>query len=256
MNEQERDGLIRRMEEAVLLPAEDAERQQLYREILEAGDWAREHWLELVQHDERMRLELLDVEPPSGMADRLRALAEAGPEASLPKRTDGPILSRRRWLGMAASVAALASAGSVLWFSESRGSLDARFHQLGEAVHAHHALPHPVSFASSDPEQVAAHFAGSFAWDVRMPTMGRGYALDGAKVCELAGEPVLCTQWRDGQQQRYTVFQFCAPDHNLPPTFDRRTVEAAGRHIVTFWTEAHCAYVMTSDHQHSAEPIA
>lgn len=246
MTEQRRDELTRRMDEAVLLPPSDPVRRQVYHEILQAGEWAREHWLELVRQHERLRLDLLDVEPPAGLADRLTALADE-PASVRPGPDRAGLLSRRRLLGMAASVAALASAGSVAWFGGTGRGVEGRFQELGEAVHAHHAVPHPVSFASSDPAQVPGQFAGAFEWDVRMPTMGRAYELIGAKACELAGEPVLCTQWRDSQRRRYSVFQFCAPDHGLPSDYGRRVVRAAEHSDVTFWTEGHCAYVMTAD---------
>ena len=250
MNASERDELIRRMEEAVLLPPGDPVRQQMCCEVVEAGEWARQYWLELVRSDEKLRLELLDVEPPAGMEQRLRSLADE-PAGSEPSRVArGPLLSRRGLLGMAASVAALASVGSVAWLREGR-SLEARFAHLGEAVGSHHAHPHAVDLATSDPTQAVAHFAGAFEWDVRLPTMDASYEFIGASRCRLNGEPVLCTQWNDRDGRRYSIFQFCAPDHGLPEQFDRRTVEVpmAGsrRGEVTFWTEAHCAYVMIPD---------
>jgi len=73
MNDQNPEQLRRAMAEAVALPTDDPARREVLARVREAGDWAQAEWVELVESDERLRMQLSRVEVPEGLARRLLA---------------------------------------------------------------------------------------------------------------------------------------------------------------------------------------
>lgn len=100
------DDVRRRMSEAALLPPEHPLRQAVVEHVAATDGSLEQEWLELVQEDERLRVELARVKPPPpGLHQRLM-------EIPLQARPSSPA-GRFRW-AIAAMIAAAALALAVL----------------------------------------------------------------------------------------------------------------------------------------------
>jgi len=238
-----------RMHEAVSLDHSDPRRLEMLREIVEAGEATEQQWLELVERDERLRLDLLKVDPPSALAERLR---------ELPNGTPDVVASPWRWfvrrLPALAAVVAMAVGMTWLTVAALHDEPTEGFDSLGRFAvdHYYYHRSGPMLLPTSNAKAIESRFGDRVDYTVRLPQMDAAFKLLGATICELDGHDVICTKWdRDGKT--YTVYQFCATDHGLREAFERRTVRArdsAGQrdeHDVVFWTENHCAYAMVTD---------
>jgi len=243
MNDTPQEALRRRMAEAAALPAHDEHRLAVAREVLEAGDWAEAEWLELIREDERLRLELLRVPPPTGMIERLRQIPREAPPVGI------------HWLRRAGSAAAALLLGIGLWLAVQQRaqnpSLDGRFQQLGLLAinHHNHHTPLGPSIRGSDRFRLAAVLDRRLHYDIDLPDLGGDFELLGVSVCKLGAHPVACTQWRKGDRT-YTLLQLCQRDFELPERFAKQRVKhiTAGQlQQAVFWTEKGCAYSLIAD---------
>ncbi|MHC4996191.1 MAG: hypothetical protein ACYTGQ_14195 [Planctomycetota bacterium] len=249
------EQLLRRMEEVAALPPHDPQRIELLAEIIEAGPEAEAHWIDLIADDERARLDLLRVHPPAGLAERLHTL----PHDHLGSLNlhPNPFLRPRLWATVGAA-ACVIFAVSLTVGQLNRGlRLDRQFNNLGAMAANHHELHEPharYTFRGPDAAIVTAGLRAqpNLPFEATIPTLGPEYKLLGARICQLGGEKVACTQWeRNGKT--YTLYQFCPDNFDMPDTFARRNVALPGlthndpETAVTFWAEGQCAYALVDN---------
>ncbi len=106
MTSETHEEVRRRMSEAVLLPPSDPLRQSVVERVAATDGPLEREWLELVQDDERLRVELARVKPPRPDLHRrlLDIPAQAQPNA---------VMSGMRWW-IAAAVGAVVIAVVVI----------------------------------------------------------------------------------------------------------------------------------------------
>ncbi|HEV2294852.1 MAG TPA: hypothetical protein VGR35_13450 [Tepidisphaeraceae bacterium] len=97
MNSQEHEDVRTRMPEAALLPPSHPLRQAIVEHIAATDGPLEREWLDLVQEDERLRVELARMKPPS--PDLHRRLMEI-PVQSQPDS----LITRSRWWIIAAVI--------------------------------------------------------------------------------------------------------------------------------------------------------
>lgn len=243
MNEQDTQALRRRMAEAVSLPPEDPQRRAVLREVAEASDWAEAEWLHLVEEDERLRIDLLRVQPPAELKERLTELPAGAP------RPRGRWLPRR--FGFAAAAAVLLIAALLVAINPPAGdALQTRMRAFSTLA-AQHAHDHrEYRHQPADASDLIRRVADGVRYPVRVPEMPPGSRLLGAQVCSLGGHRVICTEWiRNGRS--YTLYIFCPTDYDLPWNLDRRSLRQehpwdaqAEAQEITFWSDDHCAYAL------------
>lgn len=92
MTSETQDEIRRRMSEAVLLPPSDPLRQSVVERVAAADGALEREWLELVQEDERLRVELARVRPPP--PDLHRRLLDIPAQA----QPNAPVSGTRWWV--------------------------------------------------------------------------------------------------------------------------------------------------------------
>ena len=270
LNEKQIEQLKQRMSEAAALPAHDPLRLEVSREVVAAGETMERLWLEMVAEDERLRLELLHVQPPVGLQQRLRQLPEGETTTGFP----GPI--GLATFARAAAVAALVALGA--WallgpdaFVRRGGPISVnsdppssektvrRIQTLGQATldHvAHHHVRHPniLKKVSGNAEALQRDLNAAVDFEVRIPNLGKDYRLLGANLCRIEGVEAVCTHWvKNGQ--RYTLVQFRRDQCDLPAVFkkqlvtpdDTRPYRPDALPQAIFWSEDSIAYALVPE---------
>ncbi len=102
MTSETHEEVRRRMSEAVLLPPSDPLRQSVVERVAATDGALEREWLELVQEDERLRVELARVKPPRPDLHRrlLDIPAQAQPSAT--------VSSMKLWVAAAIGAAVVA----------------------------------------------------------------------------------------------------------------------------------------------------
>jgi hypothetical protein len=256
MDKQETEALLQRMSEAAALPAHDPVRIETSRVVVAAGQEFEHQWLEMIAEDERLRLDLLHVDPPAGMRERLLALPQ-DTEVEQTAQTD------RWWMLRAAAVISLLALGSWALFGPYEASttplstdppLAFRINQLGRdtmehvVMHAH--KPDYIQLASNDPAALAKRLDHKVPFDVQIPDFGKAFKLLGANICKVKSKDIVCTHWLK-DNVRFTLVQFCRVQCDLPEEFPKQIVTRDNEpyrlnqsdHAI-FWSENGSAYAL------------
>ncbi len=267
LNEKQILALTERMSEAAALPPHDPRRLEVSREVVTAGEAMEQKWLEMIAEDERLRLELLHVEPPVGMQERL---------LNLPDQTVAPPW-RLGWLSVARAAAIAGLIGLGVWAltgpqdpllisthpgaSTQNPDPDQQVRQqissLGRAAldhvakHAKH--PHHLKLASNDAAALEKDLNRKVNFQVRIPRLSGGYALVGANICRIQNIDAICTHWTKNGQ-RYTLIQFCQGQCALPAEFQKQIVTDDHQPYrpdespqAIFWSENTIAYALVPE---------
>jgi len=247
MNLQEREQLRRDMDEAVLLPEDHPTRKQVMRRVQQAGDWAEEHWVELVTMNERMRLELPQVTPPAGLTERLLTITTT----TQPRRHSS---AKRR--AFAAAFAAMLVMGLLVWqWPTGSGAGVAAAQSVAQLAAADHLREPAMTVRSSNSDEVVTTLDAATALAVRMPHLGEDYRLEGGRICKFDQRPVVYTCWRrDGQT--LSLYQFEPEAFGLTRGFSRMrtTIQPSPdspAQRVEIWSEGANGYVLVCD-EHDA----
>ena len=241
MSTEDREQLQREMAEAAALPAADPRRQEVMRRLQDAGAWAEDEWVALLDVDERLRVELPRVPTPAGLEERLLAIPE---EPSLPRRG----LRRRHMVAAAALV--LVGGGLLTLLLRDRDPPQL-IREIGLiAIGDHMAGPHLMIETSDGPTLVTA-LEGQMHFDLKLPKLGQGFRLLGGRKCAFDRNVVGYTRWERGGHE-YSLYQFCPKDFGLPSDFPRRAVVPDhggkdGACDALVWTENGCAYVLVAE---------
>lgn len=244
MNSDAINNLRRRMEDVALFPPEDPQRQAVMQEISAIDGPLEQEWLQLLEDNERLRLELARVEAPAGLEQRLLAIARQHPRRRLWRfRTP-------RWIFAVAAVVALVVGSSI--FALLNGQRSSRALQAFASLAANHHEAQPaLSVSTEDWKVVEASFAGKFPLPIQRPSLDPDLRLQGGRLATLDGQQVLYTRWTD-RGTTHSLYQFCAKSFGLRHPLDRMTVlPRAGasepRCRVIIWSEDHCDYAMVVD---------
>ena len=241
MTPEQQENLLRAMEEAALLPTEDPMRREIETRIVEAGTWAEKEWLELLQSDEQLRLDLQRVAAPAGLDEKLTAIPDEVPI---------PLPSRRFWIYPATAAAMLLLTVGVLQLLESQneGSLNT----IAMLAISNHQNIDYVSIDSDKEGEVEDHLARKVEFDVRIPALAKHLQLKGGRKCGLGTQDVVCSRWVKGDR-KYSLYQFCCKDFGLPGDILKQIVipkfpsVSNKEYSVLFWTEGNCAYALVAD---------
>jgi hypothetical protein len=237
------DNLRWQMEEAATLPPDDPNRQDVARQVAELGPEAEAEWLELLEQDEKLRLELRAVETPPGLHQRLLTEAPAG----------GTRFTRwlwRTWAGVAAvALLAVSVWASGLWLGGDAAPNQAA--SLAPQIVQDHLSRPELVVQSENTQQLVQQLGGRTELPIHIPHLGDGYQLVGGRICELKDQQIVYTRWqRDGQQQ--SLYQFSARDIALDESGAplRVSVPATAsnsqRHEVVFWPGHNCVYALVT----------
>jgi len=243
----ETEHLRRRMAEYAVLPPDHPLRLAVTTEVLAAGHWAEEEWIDLIAGDERLRLDLMRGQPPIALEQRLKNLLES-PESF--ERGGGSIGrgTRQALLALAAMVLLVAT----LWLWRGWLTLpgaDDPFEAFSIAVVEHQRMRRPMIVDTSNPMELQRLLMGTVAFSFYVPDLRQeGYTLVGARPCHINGRDVIQSQWkRDGKV--YSLYIFCPTDFQLPDRIDRRTLPAPSGGSsqslqVVFWSGNHCGFAL------------
>ncbi len=246
MNAQDRERLFADMGEAAALPADHPRRREVLARVQQAGAWAEDEWIALLAADERLRVELARVPVPAGLRERLLDIPPALPAA---ERGRG----WRRTAAALAVVAAMVLAAVVAWpWLSSEGRAEAAIERVaGLAVTNHEHRP-VLTVESSDPSAVRDALSGATKMPVELPLLGRGYRIEGGRICRLAERPVVYTRWEyDGRE--HSLFQFDLEDFGLKDGFTERTASIRSEgppfatHQVVMWSDGRCGYALVCE---------
>lgn len=242
--------LRRRMEEVAALPPEHPDRQAVVREISAIDGQLEREWLELLRHDEQMRLELGRLDPPPGFEERLLKIP-----AQHAQRRSWFSLSRRSLAALAAMVV-IGALGALAFFASSRAGRAEVVSEFASLAMASHESRPELSVVSSDWQVLEAKLQDGLPYDIQRPQLDGGMELVGGKVTTLAGKPVVYTRWKAGGKT-YSLYQFCAKDFGIRGALERQTVTpkvGGGGHCeVIVWTEAHCDYALVVEGDQSGQ---
>jgi len=240
MSDRISDELRWQMEEAATLPPDAPKRQAVAREVTRLGAEAEAQWLELLQQDEKLRLELRGVDPPNGLHDRL--LSEAPPTRA---RRASPL--RRAAIGAAAlAILVTVLAGAMRWLPSGEGHQPAA---LAPRLVGDHSSEPALTVRADETTRLIERLRGASELPVHIPHLGDGYRLVGGRICRVDDEPAVYTRWRQGDRL-HSLYQFNAEaialDGSAKPhrvSVPRRDAAGPG-YAVVFWPGHECVYAL------------
>jgi anti-sigma factor RsiW len=240
MNAEQIEQLRRRMGEVASLLHDDPDRQAVLRQISRIDGPLQREWIDLVQQDERLRLDLGRVTPPPGLQERLLAIQQQ----HRPRKAW--FFRGSRWMAaLAASLVLIAG----IW-----ATLAIRQHQQAQTLQtiatltiaSHEGRPE-LSVVSSDWSAIEASLKNNVPFPVELPRLDPNLKLTGGKVMTLAGNKAIYTCWQSGGRT-YSLYQFCGKDFGVHFAIPRQTIKpkiaSASPCRVIMWTEDHCDYAL------------
>jgi len=211
MNSQDKAKLRRAMGEAAILPPEDQERRSIEAQIAKAGPWAEKEWLGILEEDEHLRLELMRVDPPAGLEERL---------LKIPNTIGQPLYpSTFKWWAAAASVF-LALVGLLLLYAWKAPRTDSQVVTLAALAIENHMRNQTLTVETNDIDLLQKKLTHQVPFPVIVPEMGPGFSLIGGRNCKLCKYPAAYSLWST-PQGKSALFQLRASDFGLPPNMKK-----------------------------------
>lgn len=243
MSSKDIELLRRRMEEVAALPAEHPDRQAVVREISAIDGALEREWLDLLRHDEQMRLDLARIDPPPGFEERLLKIpAQHGARRPW-------FLRSRRSLAAVAATVLIGVLGTFAFLASSRAGRAGVISEVASLAMAGHESSPELAVLSADWQVLTAKLQGGVPFGIQRPQLDGGMQLQGGKVTTLGGKAVVYTRWTSGGKT-YSLYQFCAKDFGIRGVLQRQAVTPKvgdGRCQVIVWTEGHCDYALVVD---------
>ena len=204
MNSQDKAKLRRAMGEAAILPPKDQERRAIEAQIAKAGTWAEKEWLGILEEDEHLRLELMRVDPPAGLEERL---------LKIPNSIGQPLYpSTFRWWAAAASVF-LALGGLLLLYAWKDAwkapRTDTQVVTLAALAIGNYMRNQTLTVETNDIDLLQKKLTHQVPFPVIVPEMGSGCSLIGGRDCKLCKYPVAYSLW-SMPQGKSAIFQLRA----------------------------------------------
>ncbi|MBW7998352.1 MAG: hypothetical protein FVQ81_17630 [Candidatus Glassbacteria bacterium] len=253
MQNDPKEILRRRMLEASMLPPDDPLRSELEAELAAEGDWARGEWLELLEENERIRLELLNVRVPEKLAGGLMQIS-AGSGTGFAARTfASPVLR------IAATVLLMIGfGGGALFFMRDNARTDRQIELIAELALESYVHDHDVSVITLDPGYLERNLEGTVPFQVKMPVVQSDLSLIGGRSSSLGAYPAVYTRWshQAGQQSRCAIIQFRSKDFGLPESAAKEVVQSSNVNCpstldkdcnVVVWSEGGNGYALVAD---------
>ncbi|MCC7140033.1 MAG: hypothetical protein IT460_16555 [Planctomycetes bacterium] len=236
------------MGEAASLPPDHPQRVEMQAEVSRLGAWAEAEWLALLEEGERWRLELVRVEVPEGLEDRLLSIPA---EVRVP--TFSRLLGLRRGIWAAVAAALLVAVGAWLALGQGGSEPSTRpLDTLAMLAMNDHLDTHSLDVTSGDPKEVEAGLYERIPFEIRWPDFRGAIRLEGGRRCTLGSHPVCFTTWRkDGV--RFTLLQirrrdFGLPEHLAPTTVTPKGAAAGKKPLdVLIWTEGDVGWALVAD---------
>lgn len=216
MTRDERAELRAAMNEASLLGPESSLRQQVESDVHRAGTWAEEEWMQLLQDDERLRIELRRVDVPDEVKARLKRIPR-----DLPRR---PILSLLRPLLAAAAVLLLVGL-PLYWTSRAGAEVDElSLQNIVVMASDDHLNDRHLVVRTEVPDEFVRALQTEVDFEVGMPSTRPEGIFLGGRRCRWAGCSVIYSLWKvHGELQ--SLIQFCPKQFRLPESMTERVVE-------------------------------
>lgn len=238
------DGeLMRRMEEASLLPSDHPKRREVREEVASVGGWAEKEWLRLQAEPERLRGLLLDVTAPAGLEQRLLDIP-----SNMARR-----LQRLRWpFGAAAALLVIAAVVVVMSVQPVGDSTDQSLVRIATLVAADHMERPELTIAGDDRQRLVSALQARAPFEVRLPSPTANGSLLGGRICRFDEGPLVLTRWRRGDHD-ISMYQIRLTDFGLPPNLSRHEIEppdqgsAAGLCRVQLWSDDRFVYATVTD---------
>lgn len=210
----DQEKLRRDMGEAAVLPPEDPQRRDVEARIAKAGAWAEQEWLAILEEDEHLRLELMRVEAPAGLEERLLGFPD-----SLSRRR--PPLVRRLWWAVAAAVLLVVGGALLLSRSERRLDPSTQVNSLATLALDKHSRDQHVSIETADANLLAEALSAELPFAVAFPQLGPEFRLIGGRGDELHGRPVGYSLWAT-REGNCALFVFRGEDFDLPDNLGKK----------------------------------
>ncbi len=246
-----KEELLRLMEEAVILPPEDPQRQAVETAIAGEEAWAKEEWLDLLREDELLRLELRRVSSPAGLEQRL---------LSIPEEVRRPGLFVPRWFGVAAAILVFAMGAGLLRHFHKAAGFSEQINNIALFAASDHVNNHLLAMKMGDKTAIVTHLSKQVPFKVKIPNLPSGFQLIGGRKCSLGTRTVVYTRWK-WRQIGYSLFQLCPKDFDLPDAFPRQIVSTKGPAMagepceILIWAENGCAYAIVTGSRSSMDQI-
>lgn len=249
MTPEQQENLRRAMEEAALLPTENPMRREIEACIVEAGNWAEEEWLEMLQSDELLRLDLQRIAIPAGLEEKLMAIPDEVPISRS---------SRRIWIYPVTAAAMLLLTLGILQLRQNRST--ELLNTVAMLAISNHENIDYVSIHSDKNIEVEQHLSKKAGFEVKMPALNQRLQLKGGRNCGLGTHGVVFSRWVK-DDKKYSLYQFCSKDFGLPEEILKRVVIPKCPSVsnkqccVLIWTEGSCAYALVADQPEHLEEI-
>ncbi len=252
MQNDQKEILRLRMLEASLLSPTDPGRIEFEAEIAVGESWARDEWLCLLEENERMRLELISVRVPEGLAESLLQAQTLSSGAKFGLIISSPLLR------VAATVVLLLGLGSGVFYFREQAATGRRIAEVAELALDHFVHGSDVSVITLDPDYMARYLEGSVPFPVRMPAVESELSLIGGSSGRLGAYPAVYTRWsyQAKKQSNCAIIQFRSQDFGLPESVAREVVHSSNVNCpsakdmncnVIVWSEGGDGYVLVAD---------
>ncbi len=238
----------RALEEAALLPEDDARRREVVDGLEDTGE-DRQAWCDIVAENEDLRLRLRGVEAPANLLERVRAVR-------------GPVMHARRRrpsLMTGALIAATVLLALTVGLLALRSGVptDSATYELATLAAMDHAARPEMTVKTDDLDALAAALDDELPFDFSITRPEPGAVLIGGRLCTFGERPLVYTCWRiDGEE--VAMYQVRRSEFGLAARQSRREMDipAQGsresRCWACVWTDARFAYVLVRDQKSSA----
>ena len=236
----------RLLEEVAVLSKDDARRRELVRELDGMPDSLRAEWYDILEENEDLRLRLRQVDIPSGLIDRVRAVREGS--RGTRRRRVTPLT------GALVTAAVIFSTVAGLLFVQSvrSESTDRKIHDLAVLAAMDHTARPELSVKTHDSDSLQAGLSGDAPFTLNVSSPEPGAVLVGGRVCSFGDRPLMYTCWRDGDED-VAVYQVRRSEFALRAGIPATEVDIPehgspiSRCRVRIWSDADFAYVVVHD---------
>lgn len=229
------------MRDATMLPPDHPIQEQVRRDITEAGDWAREEWLELQRESEDVRLTLLTVTQPTGLEQRLLDI----PMTSAQRRRRVPFVA-------VAAVLLIVAVSAVVMNWPLVQSSEQSITRVASLLAIDHSSRPELTVLADEEQGVVEKMQPIAPFEIRLTAAPAAATLIGGRICRFDEGRLILTRWiTDGHE--LSLYQFRLADFGLAPHLPKREIDALsgdenkGHCRVRLWSDDQFAYAIVSD---------
>lgn len=253
MTEDAREQLLRAMGEAASLSPDDPQRKEILDRVAREDSWVEQEWLDLLQEDERTRLELQRVTVPPDLERCLLSFMDRN------ERPQSSLLKNWYFLGAVALFLMVFITVFLGKFMEGQRTSQ-RLQLLALLATQDHVNEAHLTVETGNPANLERSLQNQLPFVPMLPVLGPEYRLKGGRRCALGTHPVVYSLW-DGPNGKYSLYQFQPLDFNLPSDLTKTIITPKEPNTtsrtckVMIWIMSRRGYMIVADKEEDLKAL-